>query len=96
MSEYVEIEVEPVADADEVIVNTNVTLVSGNAEQGVESYQSPAQMEEGSPLAQTLAQVDGIRALRISGQTMTVTREPGADWHVIVADLSAAVRDFFL
>lgn len=75
-------------------LTTNVRLSSPS--QPSETYTSAEEMEEGSPLAQTLAYVEGIRELHISGQTMIVTRDPDVDWHVIIADISAAVRDFFL
>lgn len=94
MSEYIEIESHPGDSPDEVILTTNINL--GDAPGRPERYASPAAMEEGSPLAQTLAFVEGIRQLHISGQTMTVTRNPDVDWHIIIADISAAVRDFFL
>lgn len=94
MSEYIEIEAEATDDPQRMRLWTNVSL-AGEA-QGVEEYASPAEMEEGSPLAQTLAFVEGIRRLRIEGQTMIIERDEDAAWHVIIADVSAAVRDFFL
>lgn len=94
MSEYIEIESLTGPDPDQVTLTTNVNLTP--ASQAPERYTTPEEMEEGSPLAQTLSYIEGIRELQISGQTVTVTRDPGAEWHVIIADISAAVRDFFL
>lgn len=92
MSEYIEIETELSDDSEEMYFFTNLTLSDGAAEQ----YESPAEMEEGSPVAQALALLEGIARLRIEGREMTITREPDYPWHVIVADVSAALKDFFL
>ncbi|MEJ2749059.1 MAG: NifU N-terminal domain-containing protein [Anaerolineae bacterium] len=92
MSEYIEIETEFSDDGEEMYVYTNLTLAEGEAEQ----YDSPAAMEEGSPVAQALALLEGIARLHIEGREMVITRQPGAPWHVIVADVSAALKDFFL
>ena len=92
MSEYIEIETELSDDGQEMYFYTNLTLAEGEAEQ----YDSPAAMEEGSPVAQALALLAGIARLQIEGSEMIITREPDAPWHVIVADVSAALKDFFL
>lgn len=94
MSEYIEIEAEVTDDPDIMCLNTNLDLTG--VDQSVERYRSRADMEEGSPLAQTLAYVEGIREMELAGQTITVTRDPAVDWHIIIADVTAAVRDFFL
>lgn len=94
MSEYIEIETEPGSNPDEIILITNINLT--NPPDASEQYASAAAMEEGSPLAQTLAFVEGIHKCQIAGNRMTVTRDPFVDWHIIIADVSAAVRDFFL
>jgi hypothetical protein len=94
MSEYIEIETEITDDPQSVRLLTNLSL--SDEPQGVERYASSAEMEEGSPLAQTLAYVEGIRRLEIEGQTMTIVRDPIVPWHVIIADVSAALREFFL
>lgn len=92
MSEYIEIETEPTADPDQLRIVTNLTL----AEAETEEYHIPQAMEEGSPLAQSLSFVEGVRRLRIEGQELLVSRDPDVPWHLIVADISAAIRDFFL
>lgn len=94
MSEYIEIEAAATDDPHVIRLNTNLNVTG--VDQTVESYKSRQDMEEGSPLAQTLAYVEGIRELRLAGQTITVTRDPAVDWHIIIADITAAVRDFFL
>lgn len=92
MSEYIEIEHEPGDDPDVMYVTTNVTLAEG----APEHYEEPAEMEEGSPVAQALAYVEGIRRLHLEGKSMTVTREPEMPWHIVMAEISTAIKDFFL
>lgn len=92
MSEYIEIEHEPGDDPDTMYIYTNVSLAEG----GPELYDSVVAMEEGSPVAQAIAYVQGIRRLQLEGKELTVTREPEMPWHIIVAEISAAIKDFFL
>lgn len=93
MSEYIEIETElNEDDPRQIYVYTNLTLATGEAE----VYHSRAEMEEGSPVAQALAIIEGIEALRLEEDEMLITRKAEADWHVIAADVSAALTDFFL
>lgn len=92
MSEYIEITHEPTADPDVMRFRTNLRL----GENEVEVYESGAALEEGSPVAQALAMIDGIAALRIEGQELLVTREPFVEWYYIAADISAALKEFFL
>ncbi|MFW5940689.1 MAG: NifU N-terminal domain-containing protein [Chloroflexota bacterium] len=92
MSEYIEIDTESTDDPDEMRFYSNVML----ADAGEEVYDSVEEMEEGSPVAQTLSFVEGIRGLRMDGGKMLITRNPDTPWHIIVADVSAAIRDFFL
>lgn len=92
MSEYIEIEAEMSDDPAVIYFHTNLALV----EEGVEVYDSLEEMEEGSPVAQALAFVEGIRRLRLEGGEMMVTRELDAPRHIIVAEVSAAIKDFFL
>ena len=92
MSEYIEIEAEATDDPDIMILQSNLVLADGERE----SYDSAAAMEEGSPLAQALAVIPGISSLVIDGGAMTVTGDGDTPWHIIIADISAAVKDFFL
>lgn len=75
-----------------LILSTNVRLSEGIAE----VYESPAALEEGSPLAQALAYVPGILRLQLQDHEMTVWHNPDVAQHVVIADISAAIRDFFL
>ena len=92
MSEYIEIETELSDDPAVIYFYTNLAL----AEEGAEAYESAEAMAEGSPVAQALAYVDGIRHLRLDGREMTVTRDLDTPQHIIVAEISAALKDFFL
>ncbi|RMG90650.1 MAG: hypothetical protein D6706_19140 [Chloroflexi bacterium] len=92
MSEYIEIETELSDDGTTMYFYTNLNLT----DQEVEEYDSVEAMEEGSPVAQALSVIEGIATLRIEGKNLMVTAEPDAAWHAIVADVSAALKDFFL
>lgn len=92
MSEYIEIETELSDDDSMLIVYTNLHLNDGETEQ----YHSSEELEEGSPVAQALAVIEGICFLQIEGNNLTVQRDPDAPWHVIISDISAALKDFFL
>ena len=92
MSEYIEIRAETGEEPGMLIFTTNVCLSEGAAER----YESPAALEEGSPLAQALAYVPGIHRLQIQEYEMTVWHDPDVAQHVVIADLSAVIRDFFL
>lgn len=92
MSEYIEIESELSDDETAVYLFTNLALT----DQNLEEYQSRSEMEEGSPLAQALAVVEGINSLSIEGQELTITRAPDWEWHMIINDVTAIIKDFFL
>ncbi|VAW29926.1 hypothetical protein MNBD_CHLOROFLEXI01-2165 [hydrothermal vent metagenome] len=92
MSEYIEIETELSDDNSTLNVYTNLQLNEGELEQ----YHSAEELEEGSPVAQTFAIIEGINTLQIQGGEITVHREPDAAWHIIISDISAALKDFFL
>ena len=92
MSEYIEIETELNDDNSVLNVYTNLQLNEGEAEQ----YHSSEELEEGSPVAQALSALEGITHLKIQGSDLTVQRHPDAAWHVIISDISAALKDFFL
>lgn len=92
MSEYIEIETELSDDDSTLTVYTNLRLNDGEAEQ----YASQAELEEGTPLAQALAVIEGIRYLQIEGSDMIVRRDPETPWHLITSDISAVLKDFFL
>lgn len=92
MSEYIEIESETSDDGEKIFVYTNLNLADG----GFEEYNSREALEEGSPVAQTLAMIDGISHLRIEDSDLIITRETDVEWYLIVEDVSAALKDFFL
>ena len=92
MSEYIKIETEMSEEGSRIYFYTNLTLT----EEGVETYGSVEAMEEGSPVAQMLAVIAGIASLRIEAREIAITRQPEVPWHAIVADVSAALKDFFL
>jgi hypothetical protein len=92
MSEYIEIEAETSEDGAGIRFFTNLLLTEGD----VEIYESAAALEEGTPVAQALAPVFGIAYLRMSGNDLFITPQPDADWHAIIADVTAALKDFFL
>ena len=92
MSEYIEIETEALADPTEMLFHTNLRLI----DQDHEEYGSLEAMEEGSALAQALAQVEGLVRLRIDENELMVTRDPAVPWHAIIAEVNAAMKDFFL
>jgi len=92
MSEYIEIGTSGSDDGKSVTFFTNLCLSSGS----LESYDSPEEMEEGSPLAQSLAVIPGLACLRINGQELTIWRERDAEWYAVVEDVTAVLKDFFL
>jgi hypothetical protein len=92
MSEYIEIESEEGEDPTILTLEANVLL----APDGLESYDSVVELEEGSPLAQAMAMIPGIIHLQIDGNKMVIHRERTVDWYAIVEDITAAIKDFFL
>ena len=92
MSEYIEFEAELTADPAVMIISTNLVLAEG----GEEEYDSPAAMELGSPLAQMLSPIDGLVKLKIAENELIVTGDEQIPWHIIVAEITATIREFFL
>lgn len=92
MSEYIEIETELSDDNSQLSVYTNLRLNEGE----IEYYYSTEEMEEGSPVAQTLALIEGISTLQIQGGDLVVSRKSDTAWYVIISEISAALKDFFL
>lgn len=92
MSEYIEIQTEIEDDDLTLRIQTNLVLTEESGEQ----YHSLAEMEEGSPVAQALAVIDGIDQLTINRKSMVIVRDPNVPWHTIIGDISAALKDFFL
>jgi hypothetical protein len=92
MSEYIEIVTEVGDTADTLFVYTNLSLTENRAE----TYASQEAMAEGSPLAQALSAVEGIDYLQLEESDILVQRHPDVEWHAIVEDISAVLKDFFL
>lgn len=92
MSEYITVQAEYSDDPDQVRLVTNLNL----APEGHESYATCDEGDEGSPLAQTLFEIDGLSALDIEGGTLVVRRDPDAEWPALIDDISAALKEFFL
>ena len=92
MSEYMEIKSELTDDPAVMNITTNLPLAVGDEE----VYYSRDEMEEGSAVAQSLSFIDGIERLEISDQVLTVTRDMEVPWHIIVAEITAVLKDFFL
>jgi hypothetical protein len=91
MSEYIEIEEEETDDINVMIFHTNLPLANG-----IEKYDSLADMEQGSPVANALAMIEGIATAEFEDTMLTIRREDYYDWYAIAADISAALKDFFL
>lgn len=92
MSEYIEITTEDGDDANSLFIFTNLRLTEGK----VEEYDSPQAMELGSPVAQALSAVGGLHFIRLQEGDIYVRRDLDADWHGIVEDITAVLKDFFL
>ncbi len=93
MSEYIEIEAELGDDGQSIMFETNLPLTSEAVE---EHYNDEAPLAQGSPLAQSLAGIPGVLSVTIANSDLTVVYGQDADWHVIIADVTAALKDFFL
>lgn len=92
MSEYIDIQTESGDEPGAILFTTNMQLAADK----VEHYDSGTELEEGSPLAQALAFVPGIRQVTLEDREMTVWHHPEVPLHAIIADISAVIRDFFL
>ena len=92
MSEYIEIDAE-LGDDGAIRFYTNLRLT---AEGDEERYTSIAEMEVGSPVAQALAVIEGIETLTMSNGEIVLTVPPATDWHAVIADVTAALKEFFL
>ncbi len=93
MSEYVMVEVEFSDDPD--IADLYVNQILTQAE--TEVYASAKAGDEGSPLAQMLfAAADGIKALTIAEDCLTITRDTLFPWETIIDEVRDALRDWYL
>ncbi|MBN2469217.1 MAG: NifU N-terminal domain-containing protein [Anaerolineae bacterium] len=92
MSEYISIEAEPTEQPNTVLIRTNLTL----APDGIEIYPDLASGEEGSPLAQTIFAIEGVLALTLDGSEMLIHHTDDLQLFVLVDEIDAALKDFFL
>ena len=92
MSEYITIDVEPTEAPDVVIIHTNQRLTT----EGEENYESVDEGEVGSPLAQTLFSIEGIRALMLNDGDMTIKFDSDLELFILVDEVNAVLKDFFL
>lgn len=94
MSEYMEIEPE-LSDEEPTHIwfYTNLPLTAVGT---TETYDSNKALTEGSPLAQALVGIEGITAVRIERHDLLIIRDLDTPEHAIMADVSAALKDFFL
>jgi hypothetical protein len=92
MSEYITIHPEYTDNPNVIRLITNLSL----APEGVESYATPEEGDEGSPLAQTLFGIEGLLTLDMDGGEMTVRRDPEYEWHDLIDEIKEALTDFFL
>ncbi|HSG18282.1 MAG TPA: NifU N-terminal domain-containing protein [Anaerolineae bacterium] len=92
MSEYIEIESEPTDDLSTMIIHTNLLLADGDPEH----YRSVEAMEEGSPVAQALASIEGIAGMRIESHDLVVELDLRTPWHSVEGEITTALKEFFL
>ena len=92
MSEYIKIETDLSDDGQVLFFHTNLPLTDGS----VESYISIEAMEEGSPIAQALAAGAGLSKINIQGSEMRITKTLDVEWYVVVEEVTAILKDFFL
>ncbi|HUS93856.1 MAG TPA: NifU N-terminal domain-containing protein [Patescibacteria group bacterium] len=92
MSEYIEVFAENTDDPAIMLVRTNLLL----ADEETEVYLTIQDMEEGSALAQAIAPVEGIVRLRIEEDYLTVWRDLKVPWHLIISEITVALKEFFL
>jgi hypothetical protein len=92
MSEYIEVIAENTDDPAIMMVRTNLHL----AEEEPEVYPTTQDMEEGSALAQVIAPVEGVVRLQIEENNLTIWRDLDVPWHLIVSEITVALKEFFL
>ena len=93
MSEYVTVDVEFADEPDIADLYINQVLTHDS----VEEYANPSAGEIGSPLAQMLfVAVDGMQALTIAEDCLTIRRDPSFPWESILDEVRDALRDWYL
>lgn len=92
MSEYIEVFAANTDDPAIMLVRTNLHL----AEEEPEEYPTTQDMEEGSALAQVIAPVEGVVRLQIEENNLTIWRDLDVPWHLIVSEITVALKEFIL
>ena len=92
MSEYIEIATEIDDETHTIYLRTNLVL----SELGKEQYKAPSDMEVGSPLAQFVSQIEGLRQLTILEHQLIVVHDPSIPSHAVASETASALREFFL
>lgn len=90
MSQPVDVIAQPTPNPNSMKFTLNRPVVEG----GSQSFMSPEQAE-GSPLAQRLFQIPGVKSLFFLNNFITVTRDPEVDWGAIAGEVEAAIREHF-
>jgi hypothetical protein len=85
----VRIEVQPTPNVHALKFTVDRRLTQGRSE----TYTSPDQAA-GSPLAQRLLRIPGVRMVFLLNDFVTVTRHPDADWDAIVPEVERALREW--
>lgn len=83
------IEVQPTPNMHALKFTVDRRLTQGRSE----TYTSPDQAA-GSPLAQRLLRIPGVRMVFLLNDFVTVTRHPDADWDIIVPEVERALREW--
>lgn len=83
------IEVQPTPNVHALKFTVDRRLTQGRSE----TYTSPDQAA-GSPLAQRLLRIPGVRMVFLLNDFVTVTRHPDADWDAIVPEVERALREW--
>ncbi len=52
-----------------------------------------AEMAAGSPLLEALFALKGVREIFVSGDSLTVSKEPDEDWQVLARDIGKVIRE---
>jgi len=61
-------------------------------EKGVQSFSRPEQAE-GSPLGNQLFEIPGVRSVFMTGNFVSIGRDPARDWQEIIPRVEQALRD---
>jgi len=91
MKENTRTEIESTADPLVAIFHTNREVSDER-----EVYRTREAALDGTPLAALLIEIEGVLALELNGNDITITRDASATWDDIALQVIEAVKDFFL